>query len=88
MRGSSHCRLRLRDEHIDVLGIQKPSGEYIGVPGRDDGVEPGDVLVVYATEAHLADLDVRKRGKAGDEAHQRAREECRQASRFPEALAG
>jgi hypothetical protein len=70
--GHTLAELRLRDEHIDVLGIQKPNGEYIGVPHGERRVEPGDVLVLYATEERLAELDERKHGRAGDEAHERA----------------
>lgn len=70
--GQTLKELRLRDEHIDVLGIQKPNGEYIGVPHGDRRVEPGDVLVLYATEERLEELDERKRGRAGDQAHERA----------------
>lgn len=80
--------LKLRDEHIDVLGIQKPNGEYIGVPHGERLVEPGDVLVLYATEQRLGELDVRKRGRAGDEAHRRAAEECDEPPGFPRAVAG
>jgi uncharacterized protein with PhoU and TrkA domain len=70
--GHTLAELKLRDEHIDVLGIQKPNGEYIGVPHGDRLVEAGDVLVLYATEQRLAELDERKRGHAGDRAHERA----------------
>jgi TrkA-C domain len=70
--GRTLAELRLRDEDIDVLGIQKPNGEYIGVPHGSRRVEAGDVLVLYATEERLEELDERKRGHAGDEAHERA----------------
>jgi signal transduction histidine kinase len=59
------AELKLREEHIDVLGIQKPNGEYIGVPHGERQVEAGDVLVLYATEERLEEVDVRKRGRAG-----------------------
>jgi hypothetical protein len=64
--------LKLRDEHIDVLSIQKPNGEYIGVPHGEREIEPGDVLILYSTEERLEELDARKRGRAGDEAHRQA----------------
>jgi K+/H+ antiporter YhaU regulatory subunit KhtT len=71
--GRTLAELELRDEHIDVLGIQKPNGEYIGVPHGERRLEAGDVLVLYSTEQRLEELDVRKRGRAGDEAHERGR---------------
>lgn len=83
--------LKLRDEHVDVLGIQKHHGEYIGVPRGERVIEPGDTLVLYSTEERLEELDDRKRGAAGDDAHKRACEECSKAdetSRFPQAVAG
>lgn len=70
--GHTLAELKLRDEHIDVLGIQKPNGEYIGVPHGERRVEAGDVLVLYATEDRIAELDERKRGRGGDQAHERA----------------
>jgi K+/H+ antiporter YhaU regulatory subunit KhtT len=71
--GRTLAELELRDEHIDVLGIQKPNGEYIGVPHGERRLEAGDVLVLYSTEERLEELDIRKRGRAGDEAHERGR---------------
>jgi K+/H+ antiporter YhaU regulatory subunit KhtT len=86
--GRTLAELELREEHIDVLGIQKPGGEYIGVPRGSRRVQPGDVLVLYSTEERLEELDGRKSGRAGDEAHRRAAEECREASGFQRAVAG
>src|SRR4051794_14667055 len=74
--GRTLAELKLREEHIDVLGIQKRGGEYIGVPHGHRVVEAGDVLVLYSTEERLEEIDERKRGRAGDEAHERACEEC------------
>ncbi|HEX4718197.1 MAG TPA: TrkA C-terminal domain-containing protein [Thermoleophilaceae bacterium] len=79
--GRTLAELKLRDEHIDVLGIHRPDGEYTGVPHGSDRVNAGDVLLLYSTEQRLAELDERKRGAAGDEAH-------REASGFSEAVAG
>ena len=82
------AELKLRDEHIVVLGIQKANGEYIGVPHGERRVDPGDTLVLYSTEERLEELDVRKRGHSGDAAHRRATEECGEASGFRRAVAG
>lgn len=86
--GRTLGELRLRDEHIDVLGIQKPNGEYIGVPHGERTIDPGDVLVLYSTEGRLEELDDRKHGRAGDEAHIRAADECDEPSGFQRAVAG
>jgi hypothetical protein len=45
-------------------------------------------LVLYPTEERLEELDLRKRGQAGDEAHRRACEDCEQPSGFPRAVTG
>ena len=79
--GRTLAEVRLRDERIDVLGIQRATGEYVGIPHGRDRVNARDVLVLYSTEQQLAELDERKRGAAGDEAH-------REASGFSEAVAG
>jgi len=86
--GRTLAELKLRDEHIVVLGIQKANGEYIGVPHGERRVDPGDTLVLYSTEERLEELDVRKRGHSGDAAHRRATEECGEASGFRRAVAG
>jgi TrkA-C domain len=86
--GRTLAELKLRDERIDVLGIQRHDGEYIGVPHGDRRVDPGDTLVLYSTEERLEELDARKRGPAGDEAHRRACKDCGDRSGFPRVVAG
>jgi TrkA-C domain len=61
--------LRLRDEGVVVLGVHRAGAEYVGVPGKNTVIQPGDTLVVYGPEARLQELDVRGRGAAGDRAH-------------------
>jgi K+/H+ antiporter YhaU regulatory subunit KhtT len=86
--GRTLSDLKLRDERIEVLGIQKPNGDYVGVPRGGQQVVPGDVLVLYSTEDRLEELDARKHGARGDEAHRQAARRRRKPSRFPRALAG
>jgi hypothetical protein len=87
--GRTLSELKLRDEHIDVLGIQKANGEYIGVPHGDRRIEAGDVLVLYSTEERLEELDARKRGRAGDRAHREAIAETDgEPSGFRDVVAG
>jgi hypothetical protein len=81
--GRTLAELKLRDERIDVLGIQHRDGEYIGVPHGDRRVEPGDALVLYSTEERLEELDARKRGPSGDAAHQSACNHCDNPSEVP-----
>jgi hypothetical protein len=61
--------LRLRDEGIVVLGINRPDGRYVTGPRGSTLVAAGDVLVLYGQHELLAELDTRPRGSAGDLAH-------------------
>lgn len=65
-------QLRLRDEGLAVLGIRRPSDEYVGVPRSETTIEAGDTLVVYGRSEQVAELDQRTRGATGDAAHERA----------------
>jgi hypothetical protein len=68
----SLAELDLRREEIMLLGVVRPSGEYLGVPRRDTVLRPGDQLVLYSRVGQLAELDARRRDAAGDEARQHA----------------
>ncbi|MEJ2031618.1 MAG: TrkA C-terminal domain-containing protein [Deltaproteobacteria bacterium] len=64
--------LRLRDEGITVLGIERPPAIFIGGPSGDTVIQPGDTLIIYGRELALASLDQRFKGKMGDLAHEQA----------------
>ena len=64
--------LRLADEGIAVLGIERRDRIYIGAPYGESWIYPGDTLVVYGRKAALMELDVRLEGEEGEEAHQKA----------------
>lgn len=68
----SLAELDLRREGIMVLGVVRPDGEYLGVPTRETVLRVGDTLVLYSRAGQLAELDVRRRGSAGDEARRDA----------------
>lgn len=65
-------QLRLRDEGIAVLGIQRHDGSYLGAPHGDTSICPGDTLIMYGRKTTLMELDVRREGIAGEQAHQQA----------------
>lgn len=67
----------LRSEGVNVLGIKKTNGDYIGVPNGESVVEAGDNLLLYGREEVLKDLDERK-SSDGEERHQKARDKQRQ----------
>ena len=64
--------LRLPDEGIAVLGIERRDRIYIGTPYGDNCICPGDTLIVYGRKAAFVELDVRPEGIEGEKAHQMA----------------
>ena len=65
-------QLRLADEGIAILGIERRDRIYIGAPYGDTCIYPGDNLIVYGRKAALVELDVRFEGIEGEQAHQKA----------------
>lgn len=64
--------LNLFEEGIFVLGIHRSDGSYVGVPRGETEIETRDRLVLYGGAEDLGELDERRRGTAGDEAHEEA----------------
>jgi hypothetical protein len=84
-------KLRLHQEGVTVLGIQRANGDYLGVPRGETKVYGGDRLILYGPEQNLDELDVRRRGASGDLAHDRAIGETqrrRQVEQRRDQLAG
>lgn len=67
--GKNLAELRLGDEGVQVLGIQRADGEYIGAPTGRTYLRRGDKIVIYGRVEHLAELDQRRADGAGDAAH-------------------
>ncbi len=66
------AELRLNDEGVIVLGVQRDDGSYEGAPDGTTRIGAGDVLVIYGHGAQIAELDVRERGEAGEASHREA----------------
>jgi hypothetical protein len=64
--------LSLPDEGVHVLGILRANGGYLGMPDGDTLLSADDVVVLYGHADQLADLDDRRRGAVGDDAHAQA----------------
>jgi hypothetical protein len=64
--------LDLPEEGVQVLGVIRADGDYVGVPDGDTLLSPGDTVVLYGHTDRLSDLDVRRSGRSGDEAHRHA----------------
>jgi hypothetical protein len=59
-------------EGVTILGITRDDGTYIGVPRGSTEIQPGDTLILYGMADALSELDKRRVGSEGDEAHERA----------------
>lgn len=73
MCGRSLAELKLRDEGIIVLGIQRGSDTYLGVPKGENVIVAGDVLMAYGRADRLEALDQRGRGHEGEREHAAAK---------------
>lgn len=63
------AQLRLRDEGVAVLGIERPDGTYLGAPPWSTRITTRDTVVVYGPEHLIRDVDCRQAGPEGDRAH-------------------
>lgn len=86
MANQTLADLRLNDEGVLVLGIQRSDEEYIGAPKGYHEIEVGDVLVIYGPGSRIADLDRRPSGVVGSRAHEVAK--AQQAQLMEEELEG
>ena len=64
--------LRLGDEGVMILGIERAEGGYIGAPKGSVVIRPGDELIVYGKQEMLQSLERRRAGDVGDEQHEKA----------------
>ena len=66
-------RLRLPEEGVAVLGVERAEGTWIGAPSEDLHLQVGDVVVLYGRQPILEDLAARAHGADGEEASLRFR---------------
>jgi len=78
----SLARLKLRDEGLLILGIERVSGEFIGTPNGDTRLEEGDNVIIYGRDSTIAELSKRQHGIYGDVEHY---QEVSKADRVREA---
>jgi hypothetical protein len=65
-------QLRLADEGIAVLGIERSDGSYVGAPHGGTFIYPADNLIIYGRKTALVELDSRPEGTTGEYAHLQA----------------
>jgi hypothetical protein len=78
LNGKTLAGAQLRNEGINVLGIKKPDGVYIGTPDGETTVQKGDSLILYGRVGAIEELDRRREGYRGDREHREAVEEQEQ----------
>lgn len=66
------AELQLRQEGLNLLGIEKENGDYIGLPHGDTMICEGDLLILYGKDQALSSLNKRRRGLAGRRDHRKA----------------
>ncbi len=69
--------LRLKDEGVLVLGIERTDGTYAGTPRGEFEVHAGDTLLMYGRQDVIRSLDVRPTGSEGNWQHVKAVDEQR-----------
>lgn len=70
--GQTLGALDLRDEGLLVLGIDRADGTYLGTPRGRDVVRADDTLILYGRRQRIIELDDRRHGSAGQQAHEAA----------------
>lgn len=83
--GKNLAEVRLGDEGVQILGIRRSDGQYVGAPTGKTYLRRGDTLVVYGMVEHIAELDRRRADAAGDFAHEQRVQEQHHAIEQQEA---
>ncbi len=87
MSGRSLAELRLMDEGILILGIERIHGGYCGAPRGDTLVEPDDTLLLYGQSDTINNLDRRDRWKGNVEHFKAVSDQARRNRDEQETLA-
>jgi uncharacterized protein with PhoU and TrkA domain len=74
-------QLNLRQEGLNLIGVEREDGTYIGLPNGDTIIKEGDTLIMYGRESALKLLSQRKRGRAGAKNRQKAVAENKMAEK-------
>lgn len=71
-------QLKLSDEGVLVLGIEKAEGKFLGAPRGQTKLDAGDTVIIYGPRDVLVDLDERRAGSTGNWDHHKAVDKQRQ----------
>ena len=69
LAGHTLQQLRLSNEGVLVLGVERPNGDYLGAPRGHTRLDAGDCLIIYGQQERIIDLDERRAGMDGNVKH-------------------
>lgn len=72
LAGKTISECQLNKEGINILGILRRDGTYVGVPKADTRLFPDDTLILYGRAKAINALDERRAGHTGDQEHKQA----------------
>ena len=75
LAGQSLEKARLRGEGVNVLGVHRQDGSYLGNPNGATEMRSGDTLILYGRTNAIRNLDRRRKGMQGDREHREATSE-------------
>lgn len=64
--------LQLWQEGINLIGIQRDDGTYLGTPKSSTKVTTNDQIILYGRKSNLRNLEKRKQDESGDYQHDEA----------------
>lgn len=72
------AKLKLREEGVVVLGVNRENGDFLGVPDGETEIRPGDILITYGRVQNMSEIDERSMGTKGNREHrQKVQEQVR-----------
>lgn len=74
------AELELPKEGLFILGINRKSGTYVGIPMHDTIIHPEDTLIIYGRASAIIRLSERKKGRKGNFERRLSEEENRMIS--------
>lgn len=79
--------LRLSDEGVLVLGVERSDGEYLGAPRGHTRINVGDTVILYGPNEGLESLDKRRTGSNGNWEHHIAVDKQRKVEKQEQGIA-
>lgn len=76
--------LKLHQEGVNLIAIQRDDGDYVGTPGGSTKIFAKDRLILYGREKNLKNLEKRRKNLEGDQEHEKAKAEQQEKRRQEE----